>query len=57
MPGMDGFTLAEQILNDEPDLRRPVVMMLSSADLQSDVPRCRQLGISCHVTKPVSRMR
>ena len=30
-------------------------MMLSSADLSNDVPLCRQLGISCHVTKPVSR--
>ena len=54
MPGMDGFTLAELILN-EGGLRRPVVMVLSSADLSSDVPRCRQLGISCHITKPVSR--
>jgi CheY-like chemotaxis protein len=31
-------------------------MMLSSADLSNDVPLCRQLGISCHVTKPVSRI-
>jgi len=54
MPGMDGFTLAGLILNDA-GLRRPVVMMLSSADLSGDVPRCHQLGISCHVTKPVSR--
>jgi len=54
MPGMDGFTLAEKILN-EPGLRPPVVMMLSSADLSNEVPLCRQLGISCHVTKPVSR--
>jgi signal transduction histidine kinase/DNA-binding response OmpR family regulator len=54
MPGMDGFTLAEKILS-EPGLRPPVVMMLSSADLSNDVPLCRQLGISCHVTKPVSR--
>ncbi len=54
MPAMDGFTLAELILNNS-GLCRPVVMMLSSADLSGDVPRCRQLGISCHITKPVSR--
>ncbi|MBZ5609096.1 MAG: response regulator [Acidobacteriia bacterium] len=54
MPGMDGFMLAERILQDE-QWRRPVVMMLSSSDLRSDIPRCRQLGIVCHVTKPVSR--
>ncbi len=55
MPGMDGFMLAEQILSDN-GLRRPVVMMLSSSDLRSDIPRCRELGIACHITKPVSRM-
>jgi len=54
MPGMDGFTLAGEILSD-PGLPRPVVMMLSSADLSNDVPRCQQLGICCHITKPVSR--
>ncbi len=54
MPGMDGFTLTEQIAGD-PELMQPLVMMLSSSDLQSDIPRCRRLGISCHVTKPVSR--
>jgi signal transduction histidine kinase/DNA-binding response OmpR family regulator len=54
MPGMDGFTLAERIVN-EAGLRPPVIMMLSSADLSSDIPRCHQLGIACHITKPVSR--
>ncbi|HYL78054.1 MAG TPA: response regulator [Bryobacteraceae bacterium] len=54
MPGMDGFTLAEGILRDR-ELTRPVVMMLSSSDLQSDIPRCRRIGITCHVIKPVSR--
>ena len=55
MPGMDGFTLAEELLR-HPDLKRPVIMMLSSSDLQSDIPRCRKLGIVCHVIKPVSRL-
>ena len=54
MPGMDGFALADRILH-EPGIRPPVIMMLSSADLSHEVPLCRQLGISCHVTKPVSR--
>jgi CheY-like chemotaxis protein len=54
MPIMDGFDLAEKILA-EGGLLRPVVMMLSSADLSSDIPRCRKIGIACHVTKPVSR--
>jgi CheY-like chemotaxis protein len=36
-------------------LTRPVIMMLSSSDLQSDIPRCRRLGIVCHVVKPVCK--
>ena len=54
MPGMDGFTLAEGILKDS-NLNRPVVMMLSSSDLPGDIPRCRSIGIACHVVKPVTR--
>ena len=54
MPEMDGFMLAENILN-RPGLPHPVIMMLSSSDLRTDIPRCRRLGIACHVTKPVSR--
>jgi signal transduction histidine kinase/CheY-like chemotaxis protein len=54
MPGMDGFMLVDK-MNQEPNLTRPVIMMLSSSDLQSDIPRCRRLGIACHVVKPVSR--
>jgi CheY-like chemotaxis protein/nitrogen-specific signal transduction histidine kinase len=54
MPGMDGFMLAEGLMRDR-DLTQPVIMMLSSSDLQSDIPRCRRLGITCHVVKPVSR--
>jgi len=54
MPEMDGFTLAQQMMR-EPAPERPVIMMLSSSDLQGDIPRCRKIGITCHVVKPVSR--
>jgi signal transduction histidine kinase/DNA-binding response OmpR family regulator len=54
MPGMDGFALAAAILKD-PALKLPMILMLGSSDLPSDIPRCRVLGIHCHVTKPVSR--
>jgi signal transduction histidine kinase/DNA-binding response OmpR family regulator len=54
MPGMDGFMLTDR-MNQHPNLTRPVIMMLSSSDLQSDIPRCRRLGIACHVVKPVSK--
>ena len=52
--GMDGFMLADR-MNHNPNLTRPVIMMLSSSDLQSDIPRCRRLGIVCHVVKPVCK--
>lgn len=55
MPEMDGFMLAEGILGN-PELSHPVIMMLSSSDLQADIRRCRRLGIFCHLTKPVSRL-
>jgi PAS domain S-box-containing protein len=52
MPEMDGFTLAERIKCD-PDLRSATIMMLSSADLPSDVARCRALGIAAYLAKPI----
>ena len=55
MPGMDGFTVAEKIRAD-PATRTPVLMLLGSADLRGEIPRCRQFGADCHVTKPVSRI-
>jgi signal transduction histidine kinase/CheY-like chemotaxis protein len=52
MPKTDGFTLTAAILADA---RLPVIMMLTSSDLPVEIPRCRSLGIPCHLTKPVSR--
>ena len=55
MPVMDGFKLAEQIQADA-QLRAPVLMLLSSADLREEIPRCRQVEVDGHVTKPASRV-
>jgi CheY-like chemotaxis protein/HPt (histidine-containing phosphotransfer) domain-containing protein len=52
MPGMDGFSLAEQI-QQHPELAGLTLMMLSSADQQKDAARCRELGISAYLVKPV----
>jgi PAS domain S-box-containing protein len=52
MPGMDGFAVAEQIVRD-PLLTGPVVMMLTSADARGDAARCRTLGVSAYLVKPV----
>ncbi|MGO9815724.1 MAG: response regulator [Isosphaeraceae bacterium] len=54
MPGMDGFTLIEQI-KQHPELARSSLLMLSSADQSGDIARCRQLGVSRYVTKPVKQ--
>ncbi|WP_164103624.1 hybrid sensor histidine kinase/response regulator [Candidatus Laterigemmans baculatus] len=54
MPGMDGFHLTEY-LNRHPELAQATLMMLSSAGRCEDVKRCRELGISAYLTKPVRR--
>ena len=52
MPGMDGFTLAEQIKKD-PEMVGATIMMLTSAGHLGDAARCRQLGISAYLVKPI----
>ena len=52
MPEMDGFALAEQIFA-RPGLETATVMMLSSAGQRGDAARCRELGISAYLTKPI----
>jgi CheY-like chemotaxis protein/HPt (histidine-containing phosphotransfer) domain-containing protein len=54
MPGVDGFTLAEQI-KSHPELTGAVLLMLSSAALPEDSARCRQLGIANYLTKPIKQ--
>ena len=54
MPGMDGFELAEQI-RKRPDLARGTLMMLNSAGQRGEAARCRELGISAYLIKPVTR--
>ena len=52
MPEMDGFTLAERIQKD-PGLVGAIIMMLTSAGQLGDAARCRQLGISAYLVKPI----
>jgi PAS domain S-box-containing protein len=52
MPEEDGFSLAAKI-RDEPELVGATVMMLTSADRQGSVERCRELGIRAYLLKPV----
>jgi two-component system sensor histidine kinase/response regulator len=52
MPEMDGFMLVEE-LHKEPGLAPRTIMMLSSADRQTDAARCRRLGMAAYLVKPV----
>jgi two-component system sensor histidine kinase/response regulator len=54
MPEMDGFDLVTRIKNS-PHLTEAVVMMLTSGEQSGDIQRCRELGISVYLTKPVRR--
>ena len=56
MPKMDGFGLVERI-RDTPglSLSTPAIMMLTSAGYRDDAERCRQLGISSYLLKPVQK--
>jgi CheY-like chemotaxis protein/HPt (histidine-containing phosphotransfer) domain-containing protein len=54
MPGMDGFAVVEHIIRD-PRIQGLSIMMLSSSDQRGDIARCRELGISVYVTKPVKQ--
>jgi two-component system sensor histidine kinase/response regulator len=52
MPEMDGFSLAAEI-KQMPSLPQPKIIMLTSAGVRGDAARCRSLGISAYLTKPV----
>jgi two-component system, sensor histidine kinase and response regulator len=54
MPGMDGFSVAEEIKKD-PRLAAAIVMMLTSGGQRGDGARCRALGIAAYLTKPISQ--
>jgi PAS domain S-box-containing protein len=55
MPEMDGFELAEQI-QQHPELAgATIIMMLSSAGQRGDSTRCRELGVSAYLNKPIKQ--
>ena len=52
MPGLDGFGVAEQIAT-RPALAGTTIMMLTSSGRYGDAGRCRDVGISACLTKPI----
>jgi len=54
MPEMDGFETASQI-RSRFGSSGSVIMMLTSAGQRGDAARCRELGISAYLTKPIKQ--
>jgi CheY-like chemotaxis protein len=54
MPVMDGFELARRI-KENTDLGEPTLMMLTSGGRRGDGARCRKLGISAYLMKPIKQ--
>jgi signal transduction histidine kinase/DNA-binding response OmpR family regulator/HPt (histidine-containing phosphotransfer) domain-containing protein len=52
MPDLDGFAVAEEMAA-KPELAGATIMMLTSSGEFGDADRCRGLGISAYLTKPV----
>jgi PAS domain S-box-containing protein len=52
MPQMDGFELVERI-RQRPEWTAPTIMMLTSAGHRGDAERCRELGITAYLLKPI----
>ena len=52
MPEIDGFELVERI-RQAPELSAVTIMMLTSAGHRRDVARCKELGVTEYLTKPI----
>jgi CheY-like chemotaxis protein len=52
MPGADGFEVL-QWLRSEPSMKRLLVVVLTSSNLQADVDRAYEMGANSYLVKPV----
>ena len=55
MPDMDGFALVERIRQSSELAGKTKVIMLTSAGQRGEAARCQELGVTAHLTKPVSQ--
>lgn len=53
LPTVEGIKLLEVIRSDDSLHHLPVIVMTSSNSSQ-DLSRCRELGVSCYVSKPLT---
>jgi PAS domain S-box-containing protein len=54
MPGMDGFTVAENLRKIQ-STTPPTVMMLTSMGQRGDAEHCREVGIAVYLVKPIKQ--
>ena len=54
MPDLDGFGVAT-VIAKRPELAGATIMMLSSSGLDGEATRCRALGVTAHLTKPIKQ--
>jgi CheY-like chemotaxis protein/HPt (histidine-containing phosphotransfer) domain-containing protein len=52
MPDVDGFAVAAE-MQRRPELAKATIMMLTSSGEYGDASRCRMLGVSSYLTKPI----
>jgi CheY-like chemotaxis protein len=52
MPGTDGFEVLRWV-RSQPDLKRLLVVVLTSSNLQADVDRAYELGANSYLVKPI----
>ncbi len=55
MPGMDGFELAK-LIKDSPEFPNTGLVMMTLAGERTGTARCREMGVSVHITKPVDEI-
>jgi signal transduction histidine kinase/CheY-like chemotaxis protein len=54
MPDLDGFAVAT-VIAKRPELAGATIMMLSSSGHDGEATRCRSLGVTVHLTKPIKQ--
>jgi CheY-like chemotaxis protein len=55
LPGMDGVTASEKILNTPRGIKAPPIIIISASSDDQSIQRSRKLGISSYLVKPIKQ--
>ena len=55
LPGMDGVTASEKILNTPQGIKAPPIIIISASSDDQSIQRSRKLGISSYLVKPIKQ--